>query len=237
MNKAILLDIEGTTTPIDFVHQTLFPFARKRIGDFVRNRFNEIGPVINQLETEYRLDFSNQIYGRRFDKNDAQTVVDYLRFLIDVDRKSTPLKSLQGKIWKAGYDSGELKSVVFEDVARAFTRWQSEDRRLAIYSSGSVLAQQLLFRFTSHGDLTRYISAYFDTLTGGKRDPESYRRIISSPDFPQVENPLFISDIVAELDAAKIAGFATLLSVREGNASVDERAQTHRVIRSFDEVE
>src|SRR6185369_6275673 len=143
--KAVLLDIEGTTTPIDFVHKTLFPFAKEKIGEFVAANFDEIGTEIEQLKAEYRKDFTEQLYGRDFQEDSPESVADYLKFLIDVDRKSTPLKSLQGKIWQAGYESGELESEIFPDVPRAFDRWKEQGKTIAIFSSGSVLAQKLIF--------------------------------------------------------------------------------------------
>jgi len=236
MIEAILLDIEGTTTPLDFVHKTLFPFAKNRISDFVEQNFAEIQEEIAALKSEYKKDFTNQIYGRNFDENSPESIAEYLKFLIETDRKSTPLKSLQGKIWKEGYESGELKSEIYEDVPCAFERWKAEGKTIAIYSSGSVLAQKLLFKYTDKGDLTLFISAYFDTNVGGKREVESYRRIAREKSFPQVENFLFISDITQELDAAKKAGFQTILIKREGNAPVDEATENHLIIRSFDEI-
>jgi len=233
--KAILLDIEGTTTPIDFVHKTLFPFAKENIGEYVNEHFASIGEETAQLEKEYRKDFSDQIYGRDFDRNSPEKIAAYLEFLIDIDRKSTPLKSLQGKIWKKGYETGELRSEVFPDVPRAFRRWKAEEKLIAIYSSGSVLAQKLLFGYTDHGDLTPLIDGFFDTTTGHKRETESYRQIASEESFPQVENFLFISDVRAELDAARRAGMKTLLSVRPGNDAAPGKI-SHPVIRSFDEI-
>lgn len=236
MIKAILLDIEGTTTPIDFVHKTLFPYAKEKIGDFVVENFADIQTEIAQLKAEYRKDFTDQVYGRNFREDAPETIVEYLKFLIDVDRKSTPLKSLQGKIWQIGYESGELKSPVFEDVPKVFERWQSEEKLIAIYSSGSVLAQKLLFKYTERGDLTPFISGFFDTNVGHKREAESYRKIAAVESFPHVENFVFVSDIEAELDAAKKAGMKTLLAVREGNAPVSS-APKHRIIHDFAEVE
>lgn len=236
MTQLILLDIEGTTTPIDFVHKTLFPFAKEKIGEFVTQNFDEIQTEILQLKIEYKKDFTNQIYGRDFDINSPESIVNYLKFLIEVDRKSTPLKFLQGKIWQKGYQSGELKSEIFEDVPRAFQRWKAENKTIAIYSSGSILAQKLLFKYTNFGDLTPFISAYFDTNIGAKREVKSYRKISSAESFPPVENFLFISDIVEELDAANQAGFQTLLSIRKGNAPIDEATDNHQIIRSFDEI-
>src|SRR5215204_3478368 len=171
--KAILLDIEGTTTPIDFVHKTLFPFAKAKIDEFVQEHFARIGAQIGQLKAEYRRDFTEQLYGRDFREDSPESVANYLKFLIDVDRKSTPLKSLQGKIWQAGYESGALRSEMFADVPRAFERWTQQGIQIAIFSSGSVLAQKLIFKYSSAGDLSPFIADYFDTATGAKREAES----------------------------------------------------------------
>ena len=232
--KAILLDIEGTTTPIDFVHKTLFPFAKERIGEYVRANFNEIKTEIEQLKVEYKSDFQNQIYGRRFDENSPESIAEYLKFLIDVDRKSSPLKSLQGKIWQAGYESGELKSVMFEDVPQAFERWFSQGKTIAIYSSGSVLAQKLIFQYSNFGDLTKYISAYFDTAVGGKREMESYEKIAEKLQNRKREI-LFVSDVLEELEAAHLAGLETILAIREGNKAVGESHQ-FQAVKSFDKI-
>jgi enolase-phosphatase E1 len=230
--KAILLDIEGTTTPIDFVHKTLFPFAKERIGEFVRQNFGEIKADIAQLKTEYKKDFSEQIYGRDFRENLPESVANYLKFLIEADRKSTPLKSLQGKIWQAGYESGELKSVIFEDVPRAFERWKREGKTIAIFSSGSVLAQKLIFKYSNFGDLSGFIDNYFDTNIGAKKERQSYENIAEKL---QVRNGeiLFISDILEELNAARKAGLDAALCVREGNISVRDN-HSYQVIFSFD---
>lgn len=228
--KAILLDIEGTTTPIDFVHKTLFPYSEARISRFVHANYNSLAAEIAQIEFERVADVE---YPGHLDNASPNSISDYLEYLIGLDRKSTPLKTIQGKIWQEGYESGELMSDIFDDVPRAFERWRSEGRTIAIYSSGSILAQKMLFSYTNHGDLTPYISAYFDTNSGHKRDAESYRHIAERINFEPGEI-LFISDIEDELDAAKEAGFDTLLSVRDGNASAGE--PKHPVILSFDEV-
>jgi len=230
--KAILLDIEGTTTPIAFVHDTLFPFAKERIGKYVETHFGSLGSEITQLVEESAHDAS---YTIPVDPTEPGSIAAYLEHLIDEDRKSTPLKSIQGKIWQEGYESVELKSVVFDDVPPAFERWKAAGKTIAIFSSGSVLAQKLLFRYTDHGDLSSFISSYFDTNIGAKRDPRSYVAIIdelnvAAPDI------LFVSDVVAELDAARDSGLVTALSVRPGNTPV-EGDVVHRVISSFDELE
>ncbi len=232
--KAILLDIEGTTTPIDFVHQTLFPFAKAKIGDYLRENFNALKDEIEQLEIEYHTDFKDQIYGRKFDENSPESVTNYLEFLIEIDRKSTPLKSLQGKIWQKGYESGELLSEVFADVPKAFEKWKAEGKTIAIYSSGSILAQKLLFVYTQFGDLNPFISNYFDTNIGGKKESESYRKIAKSLSFLPAE-VLFVSDVLAELDAASEAGLKTILSIREGNGIVRQPIN-HDAFASFDDL-
>ncbi len=232
--KAILLDIEGTTTPIDFVHKTLFPYSKSKLSEFVSRNLTEIETEISQLKTEYKTDFAEQIYGRDFDETRPETIAGYLEFLIENDRKSTPLKSLQGKIWQKGYETGELKSEVFEDVPDALERWQSENYLISIYSSGSILAQKLIFKYTKSGDLTKYISNYFDTATGAKKSEESYKIITETLDFP-AEEITFISDVPEELDAARNAGMQTILAVREGNAPILEDTN-HRVVQSFEEI-
>lgn len=233
--KAILLDIEGTTTPIDFVHQTLFPFAKAKITDYVCDNISQLTNEIRQLKTEYKTDFTNQIYGRNFDEKSAESVAEYLKFLIEVDRKSTPLKSIQGKIWQEGYESGELKSVMFEDIPRAFERWYKKGKTIAIYSSGSVLAQKLIFQYSNYGDLSKYISAYFDTEIGHKREKQSYEKIAEKLQNRKHEI-LFISDVLEEIEAAHATGIDTILADREGNAPISKK-HSFQVIQSFDAVE
>jgi enolase-phosphatase E1 len=235
MIKAILLDIEGTTTPIDFVHKRLFPFAKAKINEFVDRNFDEIKTEIEQLKTEYKKDFTEQIYGRDFREDSPESVANYLKFLTEVDRKSTPLKSLQGKIWQSGYESGELRSEMFADVPRAFERWKTEGKTIAIFSSGSVLAQKLIFKYSNAGDLSEFISDYFDTNIGGKKEAESYVKIAAALNHPP-KRIAFVSDILAELDAARNAGMQTVLSIRTGNGQIAEDF-THRSVNSFDEIE
>jgi enolase-phosphatase E1 len=141
MIKAILLDIEGTTTPIDFVHQTLFPYAKARITGYLEDNFDQLRIELAELGAEHKNDVD---YTAELRTDSPNSVAEYLKFLIDNDRKSTPLKSIQGMIWQRGYESGELHSAVFDDVPAAFKRWNDEGKTVAIYSSGSVLAQKLL---------------------------------------------------------------------------------------------
>ena len=231
MTKAVLLDIEGTTTPIDFVHKTLFPFAKERIGKYVAHHFDSLHDEITQLVDEHSKDSG---YTVPLDPTKPGSVSAYLEHLIDLDRKSTPLKSIQGKIWQQGYESGELCSVIFEDVPRAFERWKSAGKAIAIYSSGSMLAQKLIFKYSDRGDLSEFISDYFDTQVGHKREVKSYQMIAKELRCNAGEI-LFVSDIVEELDAARVAGTQTALSVRTGNAPI-EGDPNHRVITTFDEI-
>ncbi len=157
-------------------------------------------------------------------------ILKYIYWLMDRDRKSTALKSLQGKIWKAGFENGELKGTLFDDVPEALKRW-STDARVAIYSSGSVEAQQLLFRHSIFGDLTPYIARYFDTRTGVKSASASYAAIAAAMNV-RPDEALFLSDVVRELDAAREAGCQTGLVVRPGNQPLDD-AHGHAVVESF----
>ncbi len=150
---------------------------------------------------------------------------------MDRDRKSTALKSLQGRVWKNGFESGELKGTLSSDVPAAFARW-SANARVAIYSSGSVDAQRMLFRHTIYGDLTPHIAGYFDTRTGPKTSISSYIAIAMAMNVAPVE-AIFFSDVVRELDAARDAGMQTRLVVREGNAPVDDEIG-HARIETFD---
>lgn len=232
--KAILLDIEGTTTPIDFVHNTLFPFARGRMAAFVAESFSALAGEIESLKIEHKEDYAEEFYAKEFDENAFASIADYLTFLIDEDRKSTALKSIQGKIWQTGYEAGALKSTVFGDVPDAFERWNKQEKTVAIYSSGSVLAQKLIFKYSDHGDLTGFIKDYFDTNVGGKKAAASYEKIAATLGFTAAEIA-FVSDVTAELDAARAAGMRTILIIREGNAPLVGE-NTHQTIKSFDEL-
>ena len=230
MIRAILLDIEGTTTPIDFVHKVLFPYSRDRIGNFVATHFDHLRHEIEELVDESAHDAS---YTIPVDPLEPGSVSAYLEHLIDQDRKSTPLKSIQGKIWQDGYSNGELKSVVYDDVPPAFRRWTQNGITLAIYSSGSELAQRQLFAHTNHGDLTGYLSSHFDTTVGGKREEQSYKTIADELSLEPGEI-LFVSDVPEELDAALSAGMLTLHIQRE-DASGSEPGP-HPRVRTFDEI-
>jgi enolase-phosphatase E1 len=166
-------------------------------------------------------------------REDATGIVAYLHWLMDRDRKSTGLKSLQGKIWEEGYRTGDLRGEVYPDVPPAFERWRRKGIDIAIFSSGSVQAQRSLFTSTATGDLTRFICAHFDTTTGPKAAPDSYARIAAALERPPSE-VLFVSDVVAELDAARTAGMRTALCVRTPGSAPSTAA--HPVIHAFDQL-
>lgn len=233
MTKGILLDIEGTTTPIAFVHDVLFSYARTHVRNYLDQQPDEAAADVTQLREEHARDLNNNEQPPPVDDT-TESIVTYVNWLIDRDRKSTGLKSLQGKIWREGYREGSLKAQVFNDVRAAFERWREANLRISIFSSGSALAQQLLFAHTEAGDLTPFISDYFDTTVGRKADPESYYRIAKTIELEPKEI-LFISDVVAELEAAATAGMKTLLSIRPGNQPQPD-PDRFQIIHTFDEV-
>jgi enolase-phosphatase E1 len=235
--RAVLLDIEGTTTPVEFVYEVLFPFARRYVREFVSQHQHsaEVRADIEALKAEHRADTEGGREPPAWPDGPADSQVEaatlYVHWLMDQDRKSTALKSLQGKVWESGYLSGELRGQVYADVPRAFERWRGQQRAVHIFSSGSVLAQKLLFAHTTAGDLTGYIGDYFDTQTGAKADRASYESICAATGTPAAE-VLFVSDVTAELDAARAAGMLTALCVRPGRPEPEPRG--HGVIETFD---
>jgi enolase-phosphatase E1 len=234
--QAALLDIEGTTAPISFVYETLFPYARQHGPALIRELWNQ--PALSQA----RIDFERENVGDVVagapvvgaGSPDQDAVIAYYLWLINRDRKSTPLKLIQGLVWERGFEGGGLRSRVFADVPRALARWKRSGRHVAIYSSGSVLAQKLLFGYSEVGDLTPLIDAFFDTTVGHKRQLSSYETIARELAL-QMNEILFASDVVEELDAASAAGLQTALCLRPGNAPVQQEHR-HLAIRSFDEL-
>jgi enolase-phosphatase E1 len=228
--RLVLLDIEGTTTPVDFVYRVLFPYSDARFALFLEQHASEPEVVadVEGLRVEHERD---RVAGRTPPAWDAGAAA-YARWLVAQDRKLTALKSLQGRIWEEGFASGELRGQVYPDVPKALRRWTEARRRVAIFSSGSVLAQKLLFGHSEHGDLTPYLSGYFDTVMGPKREAESYRRIARALGASPAA-VVFASDVVAELDAAREAGCATALAVR---TPPGPDPNGHPRIVSFDEL-
>jgi enolase-phosphatase E1 len=228
-----LLDVEGTVAPLTLTSAQLFPYARKHFGNLLREHLGDSGV---QADLRLLADENRSETGENYPKFSMETAgadaaLAYLLWLMDRDRKSTAVKSLQGKVWKNGFESGELKGTLFADVPAAFARW-STYARVAIYSSGSVDAQRLLFRHTIYGDLTPHIAGYFDTRTGPKTAISSYIAIAMAMNVAPGE-AIFFSDVVRELDAARDAGMQTRLVMREGNAPVDDEIE-HVCIETFE---
>ena len=221
--RGILLDIEGTTTPIAFVYDVLFSFARRHISEYLENA--DFTPLKSEHDEDIRLGYSAPAW--------SAGPAEYVYWLMDQDRKSTALKDIQGKIWLKGYESGELHGEVFPDVPPALERWHWEKIDVRIFSSGSTLAQRLLFSSTNAGDLTKFLNGYFDTTTGPKNEPSSYARIANAFGIP-ASQILFISDVTRELDAARLAGMQTFLCIRPGNHL--QPLCEHRTLTSFDEI-
>jgi enolase-phosphatase E1 len=239
--RLYLLDIEGTVAPLTLTTELLFPYARTHFAEFLRQHGGDADVQAdlallaeeNRAETDPgcpRIELGAP--GPSFGTWET-SALDYLLWLMDRDRKSTALKSLQGKIWKAGFESGELKGTLFADVPPALERW-SKIAKVAIYSSGSVEAQRLLFSHTTDGDLTPRISGYFDTRTGPKTASASYAAIAAAMNISP-EELLFFSDVVRELDAAREAGCQTRMVVRPGNPAVED-SQSHAVIETLAEI-
>lgn len=226
--RAIVLDVEGTTTPVAFVYTVLFPYARAHAAAYLQRENSEARqPALDRLHAEQREDLARGL-------RPPAPLVEYIGWLMDQDRKSPGLKALQGLVWREGFESGELHGQVYPDVPLALERWRTHGLEIYIYSSGSVLAQQLLFGSTHAGDLTAYLNGYFDTGVGAKTSATSYRAIAAAV-HTEPAALLFVSDVVAELDAAREAGLQTALCLRESenHASAMNR---HSIIRSFDEI-
>ena len=222
MTKAILTDIEGTTSSLSFVKDVLFPYARERMAEFVRQHAQEAA-VKKELEEVRRLSGKNL--------SEPEVIEQLIRW-IDEDKKITPLKSLQGMIWEDGYKKNDFKGHMYEDAVRHLKQWKQAGIRLYVFSSGSVQAQKLLFAHTEYGDLTPLFSGYFDTTIGNKREADSYRKIAEAIGAPPGDI-LFLSDIREELDAARAAGMQVTWLVRDG---VPDPGATHRQVRNFDEI-
>jgi enolase-phosphatase E1 len=235
--RIVLLDIEGTTTPIDFVYKTLFPYAHRKVEDYLRDMAGDPELAGILLDLRGHRDADNAMGQRppawRVDNGGEATIlsaVEYVRWLITKDSKCTPLKALQGKIWQQGFDSGELHGEVYEDVPRAFARWRAQGRDICIYSSGSVQAQQMLFATIASGELKSQIRGFFDTQIGPKISADSYRRIAASLRCEPAEI-VFVSDAQKEVDASMSAGMKAVLCDRSNVA-----APNSAVIRTFDEL-
>ena len=223
MIRAILTDIEGTTSSLSFVKDVLFPYSREHMAEFVRVRAGdpEVASLLDEVRSEAGAPLSVD-----------EAVETLLRWIAE-DRKATPLKALQGMIWEEGYRRGDFRGHIYEDAARKLREWKVAGLALYVFSSGSVKAQQLLFAHTAYGDLRLLFSGYFDTRVGSKQAPDSYREIVRRTGCA-AETLLFLSDIEAELEAAGSAGLPTCRLVRAPGCP--EKNARHPEVANFDEI-
>jgi enolase-phosphatase E1 len=221
--RAVLTDIEGTTSSLSFVKEVLFPYARAHLTAFVDGHAQD-PRVTRQLDAVRREAGDPGL--------SQEAVIDQLIAWTDADRKITPLKMLQGMIWEDGYRNGDFQGHVYADAVQSLRDWQERGLALYVYSSGSVQAQKLLFAHTGFGDLTSLFDGYFDTTVGGKQDAGSYRAIAAAIDVAPAEI-LFLSDVRAELDAAADAGCRTVWLVRE---NTPDPLAVHRQVRDFRDI-
>ncbi|MCZ2722533.1 acireductone synthase [Marinomonas sp. 15G1-11] len=221
MIKAILTDIEGTTSKISFVHEVLFPYARQHMAEFIKSQYQ------NEAVTEQIEAIKTQIGDPTAS---LETIIQTLEHWIDTDKKITPLKALQGMIWKHGYEAKEFTGHVYQDAFDNLTKWQHNGLALYVYSSGSVAAQKLIFGYSDFGDMTALFTGYFDTKIGLKQEAQSYENIIEALPYHATEI-LFLSDVVAELNAAANAGMQTYQLIRESQPK-----SQHPNANSFDQI-
>lgn len=222
MIRALLTDIEGTTSSIAFVKDVLFPYARNYIAGFVKKRAAD--PEVRSLLDEVIVEAGKPLTD--------DEIIRQLIAWIDEDRKVASLKALQGMIWETGYRQGDFTGHIYGDAVDKLREWHDGGVRLHVFSSGSVHAQKLIFGYSSAGDLTPLFSGYFDTRIGAKREAGSYRKITRSIGLP-VDEILFLSDSIEELDAARAAGLHTVQLDREGNRPPGD----HRQVRNFREID
>ena len=234
----VIFDIEGTTTPITFVQDTLFPYASNNVKDYLTNSWSTLQTIedVKQLISQAEADKNDCSLGApTIVNNSIEEISAYVQWCISKDRKIGSLKQLQGHIWEKGYESGKLSSIVYSDVPLYFQRLVSSGIKIGIYSSGSREAQKLLFKYSNFGDIRKHISCYFDTTIGNKRDPNSYKEILLSLGVDSPSKVVFITDIFEEAVAAADAGLIPIISIRPGNLPV---VQNHnfKTVQSFDEL-
>ncbi|XP_066586097.1 enolase-phosphatase E1-like isoform X2 [Prorops nasuta] len=238
--NVILVDIEGTTTSISFVKETLFPYARENLKQYVDTKWedDEFKKVLQKLKDQAKQDEETKvdgfvpIIGATIDE-EKESLVKNVLWQMDCDRKAGALKELQGHMWRDAYESGTVKGHIYEDVPKALEAWTNNGRKVYVYSSGSVEAQKLLFGHSVFGDLSKYFNGYFDTEVGPKQEVNSYKNIIEKIG-AEPSNILFLTDIVKEAKAAKEAGLSVNVVVREGNAALtDEEKVIYTTVKSF----
>lgn len=227
MIDAIVTDIEGTTSSLHFVKKVLFPYAERMLPDYVHNH-------LETLAVKQVLEATAKQSGMPPD--DIQALIHQLLCWSRSDQKIMPLKNLQGLIWREGYERGDYQAHIYPDAMKKLREWHSANTPLYVYSSGSVAAQQLFFRYSEAGDLSGLFNGYFDTSVGQKRSPDAYRHIAERIGSPP-ERILFLSDVVEELNAAQVAGWRTCWVQRREDGFADKLASSHHlVVTSFEEI-
>lgn len=232
--RMILLDIEGTVSPLAFVHDVMFPYARAQVRPFLQGHWDDsrVQTALAQMATDAGASAFADWYAG--DADAVSFVVAEVEKLMAVDAKTSGLKLLQGLVWEKAFESGLLRGELFMDVPPAMQSWHAGGIQLSIYSSGSVHAQRLFFSHTNAGDLTPLLTGYYDTAVGSKRESASYTAIAGAADV-EVGEVLFVSDVVAELDAAHAAGMKTALALRPGNPNVPPHS--HPTLATFSEIQ
>ncbi|EGC37088.1 hypothetical protein DICPUDRAFT_30810 [Dictyostelium purpureum] len=247
----VILDIEGTTTPISFVHTVLFPYIRGNLEKFLNEKWGseELNGDLQALYQLY-LDDKNSVtsqgntqqfdtpevlnpIGSDFSKEQIlESVIRNVIYQMDKDRKSTALKQLQGHMWKEGYEKELIKGIVYNEIPKCFETWKLNNCNIYIYSSGSIAAQKLLFGYSNFGSLLPYIKGHFDTTIGGKLESSSYEKIVQSINAGDKSGYLFVTDAIAEAKAAREASINTCLSMREENPEIADK----QLLSTFDQV-
>lgn len=233
--SAILLDIEGTTSSVSFVYDVMFPQVRRELTNFLEQQWDHVDVQLacDQIAKDAGHGGVEAWCGPNAMDQRENVEAEVIR-LMDSDVKATGLKQLQGLIWRHGFESGEMQAHVYPDVPARMRAWRETGLDLRIYSSGSIQAQHLFFGHTEVGDLLSMFTGHYDTTIGSKKENTSYEKIAADWGISASEI-LFVSDVLAELDAAKSASFQTALCVRPGNTEVSE-PHHHPVIHSFDEI-
>ncbi|KAM5272235.1 enolase-phosphatase E1 [Ctenodactylus gundi] len=243
----ILLDIEGTTTPIAFVKDILFPYIKENVKEYLQTHWEEeecqqdVSLLRKQAEEDAHLEGAIPIPAASENGVDdlqqvIQAVVDNVCWQMSLDRKTTALKQLQGHMWRAAFMAGRVKAEFFADVVPAVRKWREAGMKVYIYSSGSVEAQKLLFGHSTEGDILELVDGHFDTKIGHKVESESYRKIASSIGC-STNNILFLTDVTGEASAAEEADVHVAVVVRPGNAGLTDDEKTYyTLITSFSEL-
>ncbi|KAI8142444.1 2,3-diketo-5-methylthio-1-phosphopentane phosphatase [Fennellomyces sp. T-0311] len=239
----VVLDIEGTITPITFVKDTLFPFVLNGLDAFLDRNWgsSDLDAYIAQLREQAQKDVDNGLTGAVVIPKEGSSdeikaaIKKNIQWQMAADRKIGALKAFQGYMWKDGYATGELRGEIYADVTPLLNKWRDSGKKMYIYSSGSVPAQKLIVGYSDKGNLTEYFSGYFDTAVGLKIEASSYEKIAQEIG----ENPsriLFVSDNIKEIQAAKQAGYQVVISERPGNAPLGPESKEFKIITSFEQL-